>query len=52
MIEGVNDAGESFGIEGESVTLNCTNEDNPDLQEEFRWLDSEQRVRVNVYVAC
>ena len=41
MIEGVDDAGESFGVEGESVTLNCTNEDDPNLQEEFRWLNSE-----------
>ena len=42
IIEGVNDAGESFVVEGESGALYCTNENNPNLQEEFRWLDSEK----------
>ena len=41
FIIGVNEAGESFGIEGETVTLSCINEDNPNLNEEFRWFDSE-----------
>ena len=38
-ILGVNAAGESFGVEGEAVTLNCTNDENPNLAEEFIWLD-------------
>ena len=41
FILGVNAAGESFGIEGETVTLNCSNDDNPNLNEQFMWLDSE-----------
>ena len=41
FILNVNAAGESFGIEGETVTLNCSNDDNPNLSEQFSWLDSE-----------
>ena len=37
----VNEAGETFRTEGETVTLSCSNEDNPDLNELFMWLDSE-----------
>ena len=41
FILGVNAAGGSFGIEGETVTLNCSNDENPNVNEQFRWLDSE-----------
>ena len=41
IILGVNDAGESFGIEGETVVLSCDNEDNAELNEQFQWFDSE-----------
>ena len=41
FIVGINAAGESFGIEGETVTLDCSNQDNANLNEEFRWFDSE-----------
>ena len=41
FIIGANEAGETFGIEGETVTLCCNNEDNPNLNEAFMWLDSE-----------
>ena len=41
FIIGANEARETFGTEGEAVTLSCSNEDNPDLNEEFMWLDSE-----------
>ena len=41
FIIGANEAGETFGTEGEAVTLSCSNEDNPNLNEEFMWLDSE-----------
>ena len=41
FIEDVNDAGESFGIEGEAIRLSCNNEDDPFQNEEFRWFDSE-----------
>ena len=37
----VNAAGESFGIEGETVTLSCTNNDDADLNEQFMWMDSK-----------
>ena len=37
----VDEAGESFEIEGENVTLSCSNDDNADLVELFMWLDSE-----------
>ena len=40
-ILGVNASGESFGIEGETVTLSCNNDDDADLNEQFMWLDSE-----------
>ena len=41
FVIGANEAGETFGTEGETVTLSCSNEDNPNLNEEFMWLDSE-----------
>ena len=41
FILGVNAAGESFGIEGETITLNCSNQENPNINEQFMWLDSE-----------
>ena len=41
FIEDVNDAGESFGIEGETIQLSCNSDDNPSLNEEFRWFDSK-----------
>ena len=41
FIEDVNDAGESFGIEGKTIQLSCNSQDNPNLNEQFRWFDSE-----------
>ena len=41
MILGVNDAGESFGIEGETVILFCGNDNSDNLDLEFQWFDSE-----------
>ena len=41
VIDGVNEAGESFGIEGETVRLSCSNEPIGNMFEEFRWFDSE-----------
>ena len=43
FIDGVNDAGETFGIEEETVQLSCNSDDDPNLKEEFRWFDSEGR---------